>query len=141
MESLKKYPGITVITGDDCGYQRVKAQTYMENFLQSKRPFDAVYAHNDEMAIGAYQAMKAANTPKKIIVGIDGCQLEMVNYIKDGVIDATFRYPQPGAPAIEIAADFLKGNKPKDRKVLLPTEMVTKETADAFVKEHPNLAK
>jgi ribose transport system substrate-binding protein len=140
MDAMKKYPGITVIQGDDCGYQRAKAQTYMENFLQSKKPFDAVYAHNDEMAIGAYLAMKAANTPKKIIVGIDGCQKEVVQYIKDGSIDATFRYPQPGAAGIDIAEDFLKGKKPQSNKVLLPTEMVTKDTADKFLSEHPNLA-
>ncbi len=141
MEVMKKNPGIKVIIGDDCGYQRAKAQTYMENFLQGKTPFDAVYAHNDEMAIGAYLAMKDANTPKKIIVGIDGCQKEMVNHIKDGSIDATFAYPQPGPKGIEIAAAFLKdGTKPKDKKVLLPTEMVTKDTADAYMKEHPNLA-
>jgi len=141
MEVMKKNPGITVIQGDDCGYQRAKAQTFMENFLQSKKPFDAVYAHNDEMAIGAYLAMKAANAPKKIIVGIDGCQKEMVNYIKDGSIDATFAYPQPGPKGIEIAAAYLKdGTKPADKKVLLPTEMVTKDTADGYMKEHPNLA-
>lgn len=140
MDAMKKYPGITVIQGDDCAYQRAKAETYMENFLQSKKPFDAVYAHNDEMAIGAYLAMKAANTPKKIIVGIDGCQKEVVQYIKDGAIDATFRYPQPGAAGIDIASDYLKGTKPQSKQVILPTEMVTKDNADKYLSEHPNLA-
>jgi len=140
MDALKAFPGITVIQGDDCGYQRAKAQTFMENFLQSKKPFDAVYAHNDEMAIGAYLAMSQANVPAKVIVGIDGCQKEVVQDIKDGKIAATFRYPQPGAPAVDIAADFLKGKKPSSNKVLLPTEMVTKETADKYLQEHPNLA-
>jgi ribose transport system substrate-binding protein len=140
MEAMKKYPGITVIMGDDCGYQRAKAQTYMENFLQSKKPFDAVYAHNDEMAIGAYLAMKAAGTPKKVIVGIDGCQKEVVQYIKDGAIDATFRYPQPGAAGVDIAAAYLKGTKPASKQVILPTEMVTKANADKYLADHPNLA-
>lgn len=140
MASMKKFPGIKVIVGDDCGYQRAKAQTYMENFLQQKQPFDAVYAHNDEMAIGAYQAMKAANTPRKIIIGIDGCQKEMIEHIKNGDIDATFMYPDPGPKGVDIADDFIKGKKSADKKVLLPTEMVTKDTADAYEKEHPNLA-
>ncbi len=140
MESMKKFPGIKVIVGDDCGYQRGKAQTFMENFLQQKQPFDAVYAHNDEMAIGAYQAMKAANTPKKVIIGIDGCQKEMIEHIKNGDIDATFMYPDPGPKGVDIADDFLKGKKPTDKNIFLPTEMVTKDTADAYEKEHPNLA-
>lgn len=140
MESMKKFPGIKVIVGDDCGYQRGKAQTFMENFLQQKQPFDAVYAHNDEMAIGAYQAMKAANTPKKVIIGIDGCQKEMIEHIKNGDIDATFMYPDPGPKGVDIADDFLKGKKPTEKNIFLPTEMVTKDTADAYEKAHPNLA-
>ena len=140
MESMKKFPGIKVIVGDDCGYQRAKAQTFMENFLQQKTPFDAVYAHNDEMAIGAYQAMKAANTPKKVIIGIDGCQKEMIEHIKNGDIDATFMYPDPGPKGVDIADDFLKGKKPTDKNIFLPTEMVTKDTADKYMAEHPNLA-
>lgn len=141
MEVMKEHPGITVIEGDDCGYQRAKAQSYMETFLQTKKPFDAVYAHNDEMAIGAFMAMQAANTPKKIIIGIDGCQKEVVDMIKAGKLDATFTYPQPGPKGIELADDIIKGKMPADKKYLLETEMVTKDNADAFLSAHPNLAK
>lgn len=142
MDAMKKAPGIHVIVGDDCGYQRQRAQTYMENFLQSGKTFDAVYAHNDEMAIGAYQAMKAAHTPKKVIVGIDGCQQEMFNYIKDGEIDATFTYPDPGPKGIEIAADFIKdGKRPTTKLIILQTTEVTQANAEEYMASHRNLAK
>ncbi|MDR3691988.1 MAG: substrate-binding domain-containing protein [Fimbriimonas sp.] len=144
MESFKKYPGIKVIMGDDCKFQRLPAQNFMETFLQKGQPFDAVYAHNDEMAIGAYQAYDHAATKPKvkpIFVGIDGCQKEVVQMIKDGKLDATFRYPDPGPKGIEIAADILKGKMPTDKKVVLPTVLVTKETADQYLKDNPNLAK
>lgn len=140
MEEMKKHPGITIIEGDDCGYERQKAQTYMERFLQSGRAFDAVYAHNDEMAIGALMAMEAARTPKKVIVGIDACQKEVVDLIKQGKIDATFKYPQPGPPAIEIAAEIVKGNAPKEKRMILPTEIVTIDNADDYLAANPNLA-
>ncbi len=140
MEAMKSFPSITVIEGDDCGYQRAKARTYMETFLQSHKPFDAVYAHNDEMAIGAYLAMEAAKAPKKTIVGIDACQREVVQMIKDGKIAATFKYPQPGPKAVEMAADLLAGKK-LEKRTLLPTEKVTMETADAYLAANPNLAK
>ncbi len=144
MEVFKATPGIHVIEGDDCKYQRNAAKTYMENFLQSGKPFDAVYAHNDEMAIGAYLAWAAspkASGKRPLIVGIDGCQREMVDMIKAGKIDATFKYPIPGPKGIELAADILKGNKPTDKKVILPTERVTKDTADQYLAANPNLAK
>lgn len=112
----------------------------MERFLQSGRAFDAVYAHNDEMAIGALMAMEAARTPKKVIVGIDACQKEVVDLIKQGKIDATFKYPQPGPPAIEIAAEIVKGNAPKEKRMILPTEIVTIDNADDYLAANPNLA-
>ncbi|HTQ08828.1 MAG TPA: substrate-binding domain-containing protein [Fimbriimonadaceae bacterium] len=135
------FPGIKVIPGDNCDYQRAKAETYMENYLQGRRPaFDAIYAHNDEMAIGAYMALQAAHAPKKIIVSIDGCQQEVVNMIKEGKLDASFCYPDPGPKGIDIAFDMLNGQLPA-KKVNLSTQIITKETADAYVKAHPDLAK
>lgn len=139
MEVFKQHPGITVIEGDDCKYQRKAARDYMDTFLQSGRAFDAVYCHNDEMAIGAYLAMEAAGTPKKIIVGVDGCQKEIVQYIQDGKVDATFKYPIPGPEGIRVAAALLKGDAAPEKKIVLPTEIVTKENADAYLKANPNL--
>lgn len=141
MSIMKKYPGIKVIAGANCDYQRQKAITYMENFLQTGQAFDAVYAHNDEMAIGALLAMKNAHAPKKMIVGIDGCQKEVVDLIKAGDIAATFSYPDPGPKGVEIAADVIAGQAPKSKKYSLSTEKVTKENADAYLTAHPNLAK
>lgn len=143
LEVMKKYPDIKIIEGDDCGYQRQKARSYMETFLLKGEKIDCVYAHNDEMAIGARLAWDASNPsgPAPIFVGIDGCQQEVVDMIKEGKLDATFKYPTPGAKGIEIAAEIIKGNPPKDKKIVLPTEIVTKETADAYTKANPNLAK
>lgn len=140
MESFKKYPGIRVIDGDNCDYQRMKAFTYMQNFLQKGEHIDAVYAHNDEMAIGATVAFDAAGKKDRVLfVGIDACQMEVIDWIKLGKLDATFQYPTPGAKGFEIATQILKGEKPKDKRIILPTRLVTKETADAFVKDNPNL--
>lgn len=141
MEAIKKYPGITVIQGDNCDYQRKKARDYMDSFLQSGKAFDAIYAHNDEMAIGAYLALEAKKISGKPIVGIDGCQQEVVDYIKAGKLTATFTYPNPGPEGIRVAAEILKGNMPKDKKIVLPTTIVTKQTAEQFAKDNPNLAK
>jgi ribose transport system substrate-binding protein len=149
MDAFAKFPGIKVIEGDDCKYQREAAQNYMQTFLQSRKPFDAIYAHNDEMAIGAYTAWmnwdktQDSGVPRKrpLIVGIDGCQKEMIDMIKDGKIDATFMYPIPGPKGIDIADDILKGKKPTDKKVVLPTQIVTKDTAGAYETANPNLAK
>lgn len=144
MEIMKANPGITVINGDDCGYQRQKARSYMETFLQKDQVIDCVYAHNDEMAIGArlaWDAGRPASAKAPLFVGIDGCQQEVVDMIKSGKLDATFKYPTPGGRGIAVAADMLKGTMPKDKKIVLETVKVTKETADQYMKDNPNLAK
>ncbi len=142
MESLKAFPGIKVILGDDCGFQRQKARAYMESFLQKNEAIDCVYGHNDEMAIGARLAWDAAHPTGKapMFVGVDGCQKEVVEMIKSGKMDATFQYPTPGAMGIQVAADLLKGNKPKDRRIILPTVLVDKASADKYLADNPNLA-
>jgi ribose transport system substrate-binding protein len=144
MESFKNAPGIKVIFGDDCKYQREAARNYMDSFLQKREPFDAVYAHNDEMAIGALMAYEAAaNKPAKrpLFVGVDGCQEEVVQMIKEGKLDATFKYPGPGPKGIELAAQILEGKMPTEKRIILPTVKVTKENADQYLKDNPNLAK
>ena len=144
MEVMAKHPGIKIIDGDDCGYQRQKARSYMETFLQKGEKIDCVYAHNDEMAIGARLAWDAANPSggtAPIFVGIDACQQEVVDLIKSGKLDATFKYPTPGAAGVELAAKLLKGEKPAEKKIILPTEIVTKDNADAYLTANPNLAK
>jgi ribose transport system substrate-binding protein len=143
MSIVSKSPGIHVIMGDDCSYQRQKARSYMESFLQKGEHIDCVYAHNDEMAIGARLAWDAANPtgPAPIFVGIDGCQTEVIDLIKAGKLDATFQYPTPGAKGIEVAAEILKGNMPKGKRIVLSTTRVTKENADDYAASNPNLAK
>lgn len=140
LEVMKaKFPGISIIVGDNADYQRQKARAYMETFLQSGKTFDAVYAHNDEMAIGAYLALEAKGIKGKMIVGVDGCQAEVLDYIREGKMAATFKYPTPGEKGIEIAAEILKGNAPKEKKIILPTTLVTKETADKYLADNPHL--
>jgi ribose transport system substrate-binding protein len=145
-DEFKKYPGITLIAGDDCKFDRTAAQNYMESYIQGRKPFDAVYAHNDEMAIGAYTAWETANksqpaAKKPIFVGIDGCQKEMIDMIKDGKIDATFMYPIPGPKGVDVAVDLLQGKQPPSKKIVLPSQLVTKDNAALYEKENPDLAK
>lgn len=137
LEIMKqKFPKIKVIQGDDSGYQRQKARSYMDTFLQSRRPFDAVYCHNDEMAIGAAMALEAAKVPKKIIVGVDGCQKEIMDFIKQGRVTATFVYPIPGKIGLELAAKIIKG-EPVNKEYVLPTQAVDQSNVEQYVKDHP----
>jgi len=74
--AIAKHPGMRIVASSYAHFERLEGQKVMEEIILSLgRGFDVVYAHNDEMAIGAIQALKAAGISpgKDVILGsIDG---------------------------------------------------------------------
>ena len=68
--------GMKIIAEQTANWDRTQAQNLMTNWLSKGLKFDAVVSNNDEMAIGALQAMKAAgiDTKKAIVGGVDATQ-------------------------------------------------------------------
>ena len=137
-DAIASVPGLTVVEKYNCNYQREPAQTYMENVLQKHTDFNIIYAHNDEMALGAVKALKQnGKDPKNyIIIGIDGVQEEVVKAIQAGEMTATFKYNWLGKEAMETAHKLLNGEK-VDKKITLPTELVTKDNAADYLAHLP----
>jgi galactofuranose transport system substrate-binding protein len=74
-DAVKACPGMQIIASQDGDFTRVKGRSVAQTLLQSHPDATAIYAHNDEMAVGAIAAIKAAGkTPGKDIklVSIDG---------------------------------------------------------------------
>jgi ribose transport system substrate-binding protein len=99
----------------------------MENVLQAQPAIDAVFAHNDEMALGALQAIKASKRPIKV-VGFDATD-DAVKAVNACEMAATVAQ-QPsemGRLSVEKAAGLVKGAKPGDKTVFIPValKMVT----------------
>ncbi|MGQ9455916.1 MAG: substrate-binding domain-containing protein [Armatimonadota bacterium] len=126
---------IKIIFSADCHWLEPDAQREMASAL-SRFPepdaIDAVYAHNDPSAHGAYIAAKneGKGREKRIkFIGIDALPHEGVRYVKEGVLTATFQYPTGGKEAIDTALKILRGEKvPKD--IILGTRIFTKENID-----------
>jgi ribose transport system substrate-binding protein len=135
-EIVEKEPGITLVGKQDGDWKQDKGYDIMETALKSERDIDIVYAHNDPMAYGAYLAAKDAKREKGIkFVGIDAIPDEGCKWVKDGDLAATFVYPPPGAEGLRVALDILKGNPPKEKRIMLPTRRITKDTVDEYLKE------
>jgi ribose transport system substrate-binding protein len=112
-EALKDSPGIKVVTDQFCDYLREPAVKFVEDMLQRFGPgqLQAIYAHNDEMALGAIKAVEAAGRSKEIVViGIDG-QNSAFQAVKDGKLAATFIYPFCAPEGIEYAYKIAKGEQ------------------------------
>ncbi len=103
--------GVKVVASQTAQFDRQKGLDVMQNIIQANPDFDAVFSHNDEMALGALQALKTANK-KVLIVGFDGTD-DAQKAIQSGEMAATVAQ-QPdlmGSLAVENAVKIIKGEK------------------------------
>ena len=111
-----EYPDMEILASQPADYDRAKAMSVMENMLQTFEEIDAVYAANDEMALGAAQAIEAAGKSGEIFVmGNDGTD-EALEAVEQGTLGATNGTPGyiQGYIAVDIAVRHLNGeNVPK----------------------------
>lgn len=137
-EGVKKSAGIKIVATQSADFDRAKALTVMENILQAQPQIDGVYAANDEMALGALQAIKAANRKGIVIVSNDGTA-DALQAIKAGDIAGTMAiYPnQYGQKAVQIAVDVASG-KSVEKTIELPSIFVSKENVENAIKESQN---
>jgi len=129
---------IKIIDKQTSNWDRDQAQNLMTNWLSTGKPFDGVIANNDESAIGAIQAMKAANIDMKSVVvgGVDATQDALVA-MQAGDLDATVFQDAAGqgAGALDAALKLAKGEK-VEKKVYVPFQLVTPENIDKFLKKN-----
>jgi ribose transport system substrate-binding protein len=108
-EAVDNKEGVKVVASQPADFDRQKGLNVMENIIQATPDFDAVFAHNDEMALGAINALKTANK-KVIVVGFDGND-DAQKAVQAGEMTATIAQ-QPdvmGSLAVENAVKLSKG--------------------------------
>lgn len=124
-----KYP---VIASQEAKYLRPDAITVMQSLLQAHPDVDVVYAHNDEMALGAVKVLKDSGKLADVaVVGVDG-QNEAIDAVAKGEMAATYVYPRPAADGLKAALDILNG-KQVPKRITLDTTEITKENAKDYV--------
>ncbi len=132
------FTGVEVVASQTADYERSKALTYMEDMIQrfAEGEFQVVYAHNDEMALGAIEALKAADRLDGVwVVGIDG-QNEAFDAIAAGEMTATFTYPNGGAEGVEYAYKILMGEEFPELEegvLVLPSELVDGNNVEDWI--------
>ncbi|WP_417271644.1 MULTISPECIES: substrate-binding domain-containing protein [Alphaproteobacteria] len=110
-EELAKYPQLESVAVLPADWDRKKAMDVAGDILQSNPEVDCISASNDNMALGAIQALKNANRLGDVIVmGCDGIP-DAVTAIKEGELDATVAFMQyeNGYNTIEAAILYLEG--------------------------------
>ncbi len=115
--------GVEIVVSQTAEFSRSKGQTVMENLIQAYPDFDAVFGANDEMIIGAIEAMTASgiDPASKITVGFDATP-DAFTYIKDGKLDVTVdQFPgKQAGQAIQALYDYITaGTTPADSVVYI----------------------
>lgn len=121
--------GLTIVEEQTANWSRTQGADLMTNWLSAGLEFDAVISNNDEMAIGAIQALKAAGRKMEsvVVAGVDATQ-DALAAMAAGDLDVTVfqNAAGQGKGSVDAALKLAKGEK-VETKVYIPFELVTKD--------------
>ena len=137
-EGIAKHPGMQIVASQTGNFSRAQGDRVMQNIAQSLgKQITAVYAHNDEMALGAIQALKAAGRQPGTdvtIVSVDG-QRAALEAIDRGEMGATVESnPRFGPLAFDTIEKLRKGEQIPPQ-IVLEDRLFDKSNAKQFVAE------
>jgi len=137
-DAIKANPKIHIVADRDCKWLKQNAETVMQQWLQSYKKIDLVYAQNDPMALGAYLAAKGANRANQMkFIGGDGLATPDggIRAVQLGELSISFIYPTCAKEAAEITEKLSKHEK-VPHKWLLPITPVTPQNAAALYAQY-----
>ncbi|HEU0223475.1 MAG TPA: sugar ABC transporter substrate-binding protein [Paracoccaceae bacterium] len=130
--------GIEIVEEQTGNWKRTEGADLMANWLSAGLEFDAVISNNDEMAIGAIQAMKAAgmDMSEVLVGGVDATQ-DALAAMKAGDLDVTVFQDAAGQGrgALDTALKLARGEA-VDKKVYIPFQLVTPENLAEFMSKN-----
>ncbi len=134
-EVLNQHPGLRLLADQTAEWDRAQAMSLMENWLQSHgREIQAVFAQNDEMAMGALLAIERAGLKDQIVVvGVDAIA-DGLQAVQAGRLDATVFQDAAGQgrTAVQTAVRILRGET-VDEQVFIPFQLVTQDNVEQFL--------
>ena len=139
-EIIKDHPGLKIIKSQSGDFTRSQGKEVMEQFLKSpeKDQIKVLYAHNDDMALGAIQAIEeAGKVPGKdiVIISCDGVK-EMFKMILAGKANCTVECnPMIGPQLYDVIEGYMREGKPIPERVesiegVFDSKNITQEVVD-----------
>ncbi|MGP3963063.1 D-ribose ABC transporter substrate-binding protein [Nonomuraea sp. 3N208] len=131
-DGIAAYPKIKVIARQPADFNRAKGQDVMTNLIQRHPEIAGVFASNDEMALGAIQALGNRAERQVKVVGFDGTP-DGIKAVRAGTMAATVAQ-QPrliGSRAVNDAIKVARGQVIA-KSVAIPIKLATKDNAHGF---------
>lgn len=130
-EVLAAHPGVTLLASQTAEWDRAKAMSLMENWIQSYgSQIHAVFAQNDEMGMGALLALERAGIKDKVVVTSIDAIADALQAVKDKRLDATVfqNAKAQGATAVENAVKIIR-KESFEPEVFIPFQLITADNA------------
>ena len=130
-EIIDEYMDVEIVAKQPAGFDRAEGMEVTENLLQANPDVDAVFAHNDSMALGAIEAIEAAGMLDQImVVGFDAID-DAKDAVREGTLAATIaqKPDEMGMIAVETANRVMAGET-VDEFIPVPLKLVTMENVD-----------
>lgn len=139
-EVLDQHPDLKLLAVQTAEWDRAKAMSLMENWIQSYGDqINAVFAQNDEMAMGALIALEQAGLKDKVLVaGVDAIA-DALQAVQAGRLDATVFQDATGqaGTALETAVRLIRGETPA-KEQFIPFRLVTRTNVAEFTRSPAN---
>lgn len=130
-DALRKTPGIELVATVDAGWHKQSAHRAFDSIMRCHADIDLLFAHNDRMAAGAYEASLAQGRNQDMLfVGVDALSGDNlgVELVAKGILDATFIYPTGGDKVMQVAMAVLQ-KRPFQRENLMQSALVNHANA------------
>ena len=129
-EVLENYPGIEIVAEPCCNWSREEGMTTTENLLQAYPELKCIVAQNDEMAMGALQAVK--DSQADVIVGGIDAIADAVEAVRNGELSCTVFQDAvgQGRGSLDQVLSMLNGNEGVD--IDIPFILITPENVDEY---------
>ena len=143
-EAIAAAPSVSIVRAQSGDFTRAKAKEVMESFIKAEGAASicAVFAHNDDMMIGAIQAMKEAGMKpgdEVLTVSIDAVP-DIFRAMADGDANATVELtPDMAGPALDLLAAYRKDGTMPEKWVQTPSRLYLPDTAAAEYERRKNL--
>ncbi|WP_188556490.1 substrate-binding domain-containing protein [Hymenobacter glacieicola] len=124
--ALAAYPGLQLVAQVNSNWERPSVLERLPAVLRAHPGVDLIFAHNDRLALGAYQVCKQLGLEQRVkIVGVDGLPGPRggIELVQDGIIKATLLYSPGGEEAIRTALRILR-REPFNKENILSTMVI-----------------
>jgi galactofuranose transport system substrate-binding protein len=134
-EVLARHPEFEIVRSEDAGFSREQGREVMASIIATTPSIDVVFAHNDDMALGAIQAMEGAGLKPGVdikIVSVDAIRAAFEAMIA-GKLNATVECNPLLGPQLMTSVTEVVAGRPIPKRSVVDEQVFTMETAKQHI--------